>query len=631
MLNLFRKHATSWLIKVALILIAIVFIFWGGYSYRSREASRLAKVYDQYITYGEYQKAYDQLVETYRRQFGKMFSDELLKQLNVKEQALEMLIERYLLLHAAVKLGLTATDEEVQNTILQYPVFLSNGRFEPERYRQVLRQARMTPEIFEGQMASELAAQKVEAFVKRQATVTEDEVQATYLYDHTQIQLSYVTFDPKEFEAQVKPQPDEIQTYYQEHPDRYRDPERRQFALTLFKVDQFLAQASVTDGEIQYYYEDNYKKYHQESQVKARHILFKLSADASPEEDAKVRGQAMEVLAMARKPGADFAELAKKHSQDVGSAPKGGDLGLFSHSHMVQEFSNAAFKLKAGEISDLVRTPFGYHIIKVEEVRPEKTVPLDEARAEIEQTLKRDKARDLAFRAAQDFADLAHAEKDIRKAAQEKNLALLTSAWVAEKDTIAELGAAPKATQPLFKLMKNEISSVLELSDGFAVAQLMEIREPAVQSFDQVKEQARKDLVDERSRKLAEQRANEFLQAARTQGNLEATAREQHLQTKKSSEFSRSKPDNTLQLPPEGLDKVFLLTEAQPFAASPINAGNILVVCQLVSKKAPAVETMAEESATIRKRLLQQKQALIWQAWRQEERKRAEVQRLHEL
>jgi peptidyl-prolyl cis-trans isomerase D len=631
MLNLFRKHATSWLIKVALILIAIVFIFWGGYSYRSREASRLAKVYDQFITYGEYQKAYDQLVETYRRQFGKMFSDDLLKQLNVKEQALEMLIERHLLLHAAEKLGLTASEEEVQYTILQYPVFLSDGKFEPERYRQVLRQARMTPEVFEGQMASELAAQKVEAFVKRQAMVTDEEVQATYLYDHTQIQLSYVTLDPKEFEAQVQPQADEIQTYYQEHQDKYRDPEKRQFALILFKTDQFLAPVSVTDGEIQYYYEDNYKKYHKESQVKARHILFKLSADASPEEDAKVRSQAVEVQTMARKPGADFAELAKKYSQDVGSAPKGGDLGLFSHSHMVQEFSDAAFKLKAGEISDPVRTPFGYHIIKVEEVRPEKTVPLAEARAEIEQTLKRDKARDLAFKAAQDFADLAYADKDIQKAAQNRKLAVLNSAWVSQKDTIAELGASPKATQPLFNLMKNEISTVLEVSDGFAVAQLMEIREPAVQAFDQVKEQARRDLVGERAGKLAEQRANEFLQMAKTQKNLEATAREQHLQAKKSGEFSRSKPDNTLNLPPEGLDKVFLLTEAQPFPASPIATGNTLLVCQLVSRKAPAAEAMAEESTTIRKRLLQQKQALIWQAWLEEQRKRAHVERLHEL
>ncbi len=429
-----------------------------------------------------------------------MFSDDLLKQLNVKQQALEMLIERQILLHAAQEMGLAATDEEIQHTILQYPVFLDNGKFEPQRYRQVLRQARLSPEIFEGQMASELAAKKVEAFVKRQTVVTDDEIQAAYLLDNTQIQLSYVVFDAKTFEAQVQPPADDIQSFYQQHPDKYRDPEKRQFALVLLKTDQHLNQASVTDAEIQYYYEDNYKKYHKESQIKARHMLFKLSADASPEEETKIRGTAEQILTQARKPGADFAELAKKHSQDVGSAPKGGDLGFFNRTQMVPEFTDAAFKLKSGEISDLVRTPFGFHIIKVDEIRAEKTTPLDEARSEIEQTLKRDKARDLAYKTAQDFADTAYADKDLQKAAQNRKLAVHTSAWVGQKDPIAELGTTPKTSLPLFSLMKNEISSVLEASDGFAVAQVLDIREPTVKAFDQVKEQVQQGLGDRANR-----------------------------------------------------------------------------------------------------------------------------------
>jgi peptidyl-prolyl cis-trans isomerase D len=287
MLNLIRKHATSWLIKILLILVAIVFIFWGGYSYESREASRLAKVYDQFITYSEYQKAHEQMVENYRRQFGKMFSEDLLKQLDVKRQALEMLIQRQLVQHAAKELGLTASDEEVQHSILQYPVFLNEGKFEQQRYLQVLRQARMTPEVFEGEMATDLALQKVQAFIKRQASLSEDEILAEYQFTNTQIQLSYVVFDPKDFEAQIKPEENEISAYYNDHQDKYRDPEKRQFALVIFKADQYLDQVAVTDGEIQYYYEDNQKKYHKEGQVKARHILFKVESGESPEEEAK--------------------------------------------------------------------------------------------------------------------------------------------------------------------------------------------------------------------------------------------------------------------------------------------------------------------------------------------------------
>jgi peptidyl-prolyl cis-trans isomerase D len=631
MLNLIRKHATSWLIKILLILVAIVFIFWGGYSYQSREASRLAKVYDQFITYGEYQKAYDQMVDNYRRQFGKMFSEDLLKQMDVKRQALEMLIQRHLLQHAAKELGLTASDEEVQHSILQYPVFLNEGKFEQKRYLQVLRQARMTPEVFEGEMAADLALQKVQAFIKRQASVSEDEILAEYQFTNTQIQLAYVAFDPKDFEAQIKPEENEISAYYNDHQDKYRDPEKRQFALVIFKADQYLDQVAVTDGEIQYYYEDNQKKYHKEAQVKARHILFKVESGESPEEEAKVRKQAEEVLAQVKKPGADFASLAKKHSQDQGTAAKGGDLGFFDRTKMVEEFSEAAFKMKAGEISDLVRTPFGFHIIKVEEVRPEKTVSLEEARPEIEQTLKRDKARELAYKAAQDFADLAYAEKDLAKVAQSKNLQVRTSAWVSQKDPIAELGAAPKVTQPLFELMRNEISRLVEAPDGFAVAQVLDIREPAVRPFETAQEQVRKDLISERAHQMAEERASELLKAAKDQKNLEAAAKAQKLEAKKTGEFSRKKPDDALRLTGEAMDQVFRLTEAEPFEKAPLKSGKTLVVCQLLSTKTPAADAMGEERTGIRTRLLQQKQDQIWQAWLDEQRKRAEVKLLHEL
>jgi peptidyl-prolyl cis-trans isomerase D len=186
-------------------------------------------------------------------------------------------------------------------------------------------------------------------------------------------------------------------------------------------------------------------------------------------------------------------------------------------------------------------------------------------------------------------------------------------------------------TQPLFEMMRNEISRVLEAPDSFAVAQVLDIRAPAAQPLDTVREQVRKDLINDRARKLAEQRATEFLQAAKGQKNLEAAAKEQHLQAKKTGEFSRKKPDDTLRLPADATDQVFLLTEAQPFGETPLHSGNTLVVCQLLSAKAPAADAMGEERAAIRKRLLQQKQEQIWQAWLEEQRKRADVKILHEL
>jgi peptidyl-prolyl cis-trans isomerase D len=631
MLNVFRKHATSWLIKVALFLIVIVFIFWGGYSYQSREASRLAKVYDHYITYGEYQKSYDQLLENYRRQFGKMFSEDLVKQLNLKQQALDMVINRYILAKAAEDLGLTATDEEVQHSILQYPVFLNAGKFEQNRYVQVLRQARLSPELFESQLANDLSIQKVQEFIKRQAVVSEEEIRADFSFNNTLIELAYVAFDPKDFEKQVKPEETQLNTFYQEHQKQYQDPQKRQFALVMFKAENYLEGVKATDAEVQNYYEDHRKKYFKESQVKARHILFKIDQDASDEQVSKTRGEAEKVLAEARKKGADFAELAKKYSQDAASVQKGGDLGLFNREKMVPAFGDAAFSMKAGEISDLVRTPFGFHIIKVEEVQPEKTTSLDEARPEIEMTLKKEKGRDLANKEAQDFADLAYADKDLQKAAQNRKLPVQVTALLAQKDPLPELGATAKIMQPLFGLAKNEISGVLEAPSGFGVAQVLDIREAAVLPFEAVKERIQKDFTAEQARQLAGEQAAELLKAAKQQQSLEAAAKEKKLQVKPSGEFSRKKPDETLHLPPDAVDQVFLLSPAQPFGDAPVDTGNGYLVCQLLSKKEPAPEALAAELDSIRQRLNEQKQNQIWQVWLEQQHKKADVKMLHTL
>jgi peptidyl-prolyl cis-trans isomerase D len=630
MLNVFRKYATSWLIKVALGLIVIVFIFWGGYSYQSREAGRLAKVYDKYVTYAEYHKAYDQLLENYRRQFGKMFSDELVQQLNLKQQALDMVINRYIISRAAEDLGLAATEEEVQHAVLQYPVFQSDGKFEQNRYVQILRQSRLSPEMFESQLASDLSIQKVQEFIKRQAVVTEEEIGADFAFNKTLIQLAYVTFDPKDFENQVKPEVNQLNAYYQEHEQQYQEPQKRQFALVIFKPDQYLDKVKTTDAEVQGYYEDHLKKYHTEAQVRARHILFKIDQDATPEQIAKIREEAEKVLAQAKK-GTDFAELAKKNSQDAASAQNGGDLGFFARERMAPEFATAAFSLPPGQISDLVRTPFGLHIIKVEEVRPEKTVSLDEARSEIELTLKKENGRDLANKDARDFADLAYADKDLQKAAQSRKLHVQVTPWLSQKDPVPELGATPKIIQPLFALAKNEVSGVLEAPGGFGVAQLLEVREPAVQPFDTVKERVQKDFTAEQANKLAEQQAVELLNAAKEQKSLEAAVKDKRRQLKKSSEFSRTKPDETLHLSPEALDQVFLLNPAQPFGKAPLQVGGSFLVTELLSEKAPSAEALATERDSILQRLLGQKQMQYWQVWLEQQHKKADIQVLHKL
>lgn len=632
MLNVFRKHATSWLIKVALFLIVIVFIFWGGYSYTSRDARRLARVNDKFITISEFDQSYNNLVEMYKRQFGDALSEDMLRKLNLKQQALNMLIQRYIVEEAAKNLGLAATAQEVQQQILQYPVFQKGGAFDQQRYVRVLQQNHMSPEMFEQQLREDLSIKNVESFVKRQSVVTDEEIAAEYRFSRSPIQISYAEIGPTSFMDQVKPTDEALKEYYEKHKETYKEPEKRKFSMVLFKTDSFLKDVQVSDQEIKEYYNENKDKYHKEAEVKARHILFRVSEDAPEAEVAKVKTEAQKVLDEAKQKGADFAELAKKYSQGP-SAPKGGDLGYFTRNQMVPSFAEAAFALKPGEISGLVRTPYGFHIIKLEDARPERTIPLEEARSQIELTLKREKARDIAFDKARAFADAAYAEGNLKKAAQSSKLQVTeTDRWVAESGSMPEVQAPPPVMKDLFALPQKGISNALEISEGFLIAQVEATKAPEVPPYDQVKVLVERNYRTQEAAKLAQKAAADLLAEAKKVNSLEQAAKEEKLAVKNSDWFSRSNPDRNLRVGGDSLSKMFQLEESKPFPEKPLDvSGQFFMVYQLIGKKAPPKEDLQKDRLQIEQQLQSEKQNQLWQAWLEQQHSKADIEILKEL
>lgn len=631
MLDLFRRHATSWLIKVALFLIVIVFIFWGGYTYRSKQETQIARIDDHYISIADYNQTYNQMVEMYRRQLGEAFSEDMIRQFNLKQQALDMLINRYLLARAAKELGLNATQQEIQQKILQYPVFQRDGSFDQKQYLLVLQQNRLTPEAFEQQIATELTAQKVEDFIKRRVIVSEEDILAEYRSTNARIQLAYVAFDPKSYEPKVSLDEKAVQNYYQEKQDKYMAPEKRRFAYVLFKSDDYLKDVKVSEDEVRQYYEDHQDNYHKEEEVRARHILFSVKEDAPEEEVKKVQAEAEKVLEQAKK-GEDFAELAKKYSKDPGTAKNGGDLGYFTREKMVEPFSDAAFALKPGEISGLVRTNFGFHIIKVEDVRPEKTSPLEEVKAEIETAIKKEKARDIAYKNSRDFSDVVYARRNMEKAAQADKLQVTRTAPLSQKDTITGLEpSSANILNTVFSLPENGVSDVIEVPEGFVVAQVESVQAPAVLPFDQVKQQVEKDYREEQARTMAQKQASEFLAAAVKMKDLDQAAKEQKVEVNKTDWFSRREPDKNLRLRGDSLGKVFELQESYAFPDSPlVDVQNRFIVCRLLGKQVPE-ENLAKERTSIAKRILMQKQNALWVSWLNEQRQRSRIEKYREL
>lgn len=627
MLNVFRKHATSWLIKVALFLIVIVFIFWGGYSYTSRDASRLARVNDNYITMAEFDKSYNQLLEMYRRQFGNNFSEDMIRQLHLKEQALNMMIDRYLIGEAAQNLGLAASAHEVQQQILNYPVFQKNGAFDKDRYVRVLQQNRMSPEMFEQQLREDLSAQNVESFIKRQAPVTDEELMAEFRFNQSPIQIEYAQLNPQSFVTQVTPDEKTLKDYFEKNKEQYKEPEKRKFLMVTFLTDSYLKDVKVSEDEIKEYYDEHQSQYHKQAEVKARHILFRLPENAPEEQVVKVKAEAQKVLEEAKKKGADFAELAKKYSQGP-SASKGGELGYFTRERMEPSFAEAAFALKPGEISGLVRTPYGFHIIKVEDVRPERTIPLKEARSEIELTLKRQKARDIAYEKARDFSDVAYADGDLKKAAQQDKLSVAeTKDWIAQTGVLPDVTVPPQAMKDLFTLQDKEISDVLEAQQGFLIAQVDGIKAPEIPPYDQVKERVEQNYKMAEAAKMAEKAAAELLADAKKVNSLEQAGKEKQIEVKKSGWFSRLEPDPSLMIRGDALNKLFQLEESKPFPQSPLDVNHqFYLVYQLMGKKSPPREDLQKERPKLLATLQSQKQNQIWQAWLQQQRQKADIE-----
>ena len=628
MLDFVRKHSKSWGVKVLLWLVIIVFVGWGGYLYQTRHEYDIARVGDHFISTSEYTTAYNNTVEEFRKQFGGKVPDELMRALNLKEQALQRLIQHYLIIRGAKDLGLTATNDEVRLKILEIPAFQSEGKFDAKRYEYVLRQMRMSPEIFEQQMSEDIASNKVLAFIRGRAVVTEDEILTDYHLNRDQIKVAYVVLDPGSFENNVSVTEPALQSFYNDNQNRYMEPERREIAYVVLNLEDLEKEIHPSENEINRYYEDNAARFQLEKQVRAQHILLRVKPDAPHAEVDNIRAQARKILDEART-GKDFAGLANKYSQDEATAKKGGELGFFTSKQTDKDFSAAAFAMEPGEISELVRTPHGFEIIKSEQKTESRTVPIEQVRDEIIKDIRSQSAQDIAFKQARNLRDLAYARKDIGKAALEMKMKVSGPVWITMSEDQPVLPAPVKAK--LFELGEGDVSDMLELPGGFAVAQVKSIKRPQPIPFANIKDKVTTDFRADQAKGLAQKTASEILAQAKTKGSLADVAGARNINLRQTEFFSMHDPDKDLSmLRGPSLNSLFGLQDSKPFPEAPLELVNKFIVCQFQGKN-PAGEPSQEERAEMSGRIARQKETAIWKAWLTEMGKTTKVERLKEI
>ena len=629
MLGTMRKHATSWLIKVACFAIVIVFIFWGGYSYTEKKASRVAVVNGSYIGLREYQSMYSNLLEQMRRQFGRQFSSELVETLNLKGQALDRLINRRLILTEAGMLEFDVSREELQNAIVSYPAFQTNGQFDSLRYQQILRSNKLTPQDFEANQREDLLINKVEQFITRGTKVLESEMLSFFHHTRDRVNLAYVQIDPQDFKNQVKVDEAAVRDYFDKHRENYRLADKRNILYVRFVPQDYLAEVEVTDQEIEEFYQLHQDDYREPKKVHARHILFRISEKAKTAEIQEILDRAKKVLDLARK-GDNFAELARKYSDDS-TASKGGDLGYFKSGDMVKPFADSAFSLKKGEISDLVRTRFGVHIIKVEDIKEESVKPLAAVKETVRQSLKEERSREIALQRADSFIDLSRALDDLQKAAAEAGLEVKESGLFAAEEPVPQLGRHPEINEIIFALRSKEISPAFSIGDDQLVAQLVEIQDSRLEEFAEAQERVQEDWITEQSEVLARTQAQEWLETARQEGNLAKVARRNKLKINKTGLFTTVSP-----APPFGNQRdmvitAFSLTPEQPLPSEVYEVDGKFIILQLEDSQPASENGFQKEKDSLAKQLLQAKKEQTFSRWINGRRQQADIKMLQEL
>jgi peptidyl-prolyl cis-trans isomerase D len=529
MLDKMRRHKT-WL-KWSLALVVLTFVVLYIPQFVDPSASggmtgdRLATIDSRSITVADFRRRYMAQVQDYRARFGDKVSDELLQQMQVPQTVLQQMIQEKAELTEAERAGIKATDAEVRAQIMSFPGLQENGQFiGEERYRQLLAQQRppISPADFEESVREQLILDKFRAGLTEWMSVSDAELEREYKQRNEKVTLDVVSVLADNFKTQVNPSDADISAHFDKNKETYRIPDQRKIKFVRINPADLAATIKVSKEEVERNYNAQLGKYTTPEQIRASHILLTTEG----KDDATVRAEAEKVLKEA-KSGADFAALAKKYSQDESNAQQGGDLDYFTRGRMVPAFETAAFALAPGEMSDLVKTEFGYHIIKLTDRKPAIVRPLSDPDVykEIESALVREQAELQATQNASSLKAAVKTPQDLDRAVASRGLRMEESGFFARGGMIEGLGPQSPVSMAAFELADNTVSEPIPGPTGTVLFYVSGKQESYVPKLDEVRSRVRDDVIEDRARALAKQRADALAGQLKAASNFQAAAK----------------------------------------------------------------------------------------------------------
>ncbi|MBM9511395.1 SurA N-terminal domain-containing protein [Desulfogranum marinum] len=606
MLNILRKRAQSVVIQALVLLIAVVFIFWGVGSNLDNNRNAAAVVNDVEIPFQEFQQSYDRAVDTYRQQLGGQVPEGFFEGIGLKKQVINQLIQSELLRQSADKIGLAVSREETQRRIQDMPVFQENGQFVMSRYKDVLGQNRLTPTSFEAGLQSDLITGRVVELIGSFADVPPAAVQAWIDFAKTELKLVYLSFKGSDYLDEVNVEADKLASWYEKKQQDYvTDPQiALQYLYFPFAAD--MGKVTLEDEQVEQFYNDNIDRYSVKEKRRARHILFKVSDTDSAEVKEEKRLKAEHVLQLLRD-GGDFATLAKEYSEGP-SRESGGELGFFERGSMVPAFEEAVFSMEPGDLSDLVETSFGYHLILVEDVQPAITKKMEDVRAEIEGLLKKQRVRGLTFQNVSNaYEDIIRAGS-LEKYMEQGGKAVQTTDLFARKlppDSLAKAGALLDVA---FGLSKGELSSLVEVEDGYAIGYVKDIKKPEVPPLATVKDKVVSDYKHEQSITLAHAAADKALAIALEAGKLMPEGK-----GLESGYLKRGGGDGDI--PPQLVEAAFALKGGEKLSSEVVAVGDMFYVFEVLEHRQDPTAMEADQKKQLAEQLLVNQQNRLVASW----------------
>ena len=580
----------------------------------------IAKVNGEDVTAEQVRETARQMAQQQAQQYGANAS--MLIPFLVQQdtpRAAEQLIDRQALITEAQRMGLKSTPQEVKDE-LQHgrysSIFFPEGNFIGQaEYQGMLQRANLTPAIFEENIGKDILINKLQALITGSASVSDTAIKQEFAKQNTKVKFDYAVLKEDDIKKGLHPTTEELKAYYDSHLKNYANsiPEKRQIKFAAIDTGKIQDSVQVTRAELQTYYNQHRDEYRTAEQAKVSHILIKTPL---PGPDGKVdeKGvaaaqQRADDLLKQLKAGAKFEDLAKKYSEDTGSAKEGGSLGWIGKGRTVPEFEKVAFSLPKGQISDLVKSSYGFHIIRVDDRQDAHMKSLDEVKDQIEPILKQQKAQQIAQNQADDFLQQAKSQ-GLEAAASAKGLQVTTSGYFSRKDVLPGVGSAPQLMDAVFAAKEKSAPEMAATSQGFAVFQVLAVKPPATPTFEEIRSQVEEQFKNERANVLLSQKVQELSDRAKASHDLKKAAKELGA-TVKTSDFVL--PDG--QVPDIGSmtgQAAIAFTMKPGDISGPINSGTNGVVLSVLEVQTPPDSDFAGKRDQIRDSLIQNKQQQLF-------------------